>query len=245
MALIEEFEDTGNWLFKKRSLLPLALYVLATLVLFLDNEEFVNFQNNYWEIGCFLVSMLGLVIRSITIGFSPANTSGRNTHGQVADTLNTHGIYATVRHPLYLGNFFMWFGIILYTGNIWFIITSTLIFWLYYERIMFAEEAFLRRKFKDIYEAWAGKTPAFMPAFSTWKDAKLTFSFKNVLMREFYGLFAVAISFAYINFLKNYIELEQWYVDPIWQITVLITFVIFIVLRTIKKKTKLLHVEGR
>ena len=33
------------------------------------------------------------------------NTSGRNTHDQVADSLNTSGIYSIVRHPLYVGNF--------------------------------------------------------------------------------------------------------------------------------------------
>ncbi len=245
MALKEEFESRGNWLFKKRSFLPLVLYVLATIVLFIDRDDFIDFRNDYWEISCFLVSMLGLAIRAITIGFAPAGTSGRNVHGQVAETLNTQGIYSTVRHPLYLGNFFMWFGIIMYTGNAWFILVAALIFWLYYEKIMFAEEEFLRKKYGSTYETWAAKTPAFIPDFSKWTSAKLEFSFKNVLKREFYGLFAVGVSFAYINFLKNYIELDRYHIHLNWIVVVVVTFVIFIVLRTIKKTTQLLNVEGR
>src|SRR5690625_4190690 len=112
-----------------------------------------------------LVSIAGLSIRLVTIGFTSKNTSGRNTtEGQVADTLNTTGIYSTVRHPLYLGNFLMWLGIALWTGNFWFIISFCLFYWVYYERIMFAEESFLRKKFGDRYLEWAEQTPAFFPS---------------------------------------------------------------------------------
>jgi len=55
------------------------------------------------------LSMFGFIIRAIAIGTTPKGTSGRNTkEGQVAESLNTKGIYSMVRHPLYLGNYFMW-----------------------------------------------------------------------------------------------------------------------------------------
>ena len=49
--------------------------------------------------------------------------------------------------------------------NIYFIIIVSLIYWLYYERIMFAEERFLERKFTDNYIKWSEGRPAFIPSF--------------------------------------------------------------------------------
>lgn len=106
----------------------------------------------YSFIGCFCgLIAFGSDIRAIAIGTSNKNTSGRNTKQQVAEALNTKGIYSTMRHPLYVGNYFMWIGIVAYTGNIWFVVLVSLAFWLYYERIMFAEERFLERKFGEDY----------------------------------------------------------------------------------------------
>lgn len=163
MSLVEEFDKTGNWFFKYRSYLPIILYPLATIVLLMEYEKDIKLTELSFSIICLGISVLGLLVRIVVIGFTPKGTSGRNTDKQVAETLNTSGIYSMVRHPLYLGNFLMWFGIILYVNNIWFAITVTLLFWLYYERIMFAEEQFLKGKFGKEYEEWALMTPSFFP----------------------------------------------------------------------------------
>ncbi|WP_277232666.1 isoprenylcysteine carboxylmethyltransferase family protein [Phocaeicola salanitronis] len=128
--------------------------------------------------------MAGTFIRIYTVGHTPVHTSGRNTAGQVADSLNTTGIYSIVRHPLYLGNFLMWFGISLLTCNGGFIIAFILAYWLYYERIMYAEEDFLRRKFGVDYLRWAERTPAFIPNFKLFKPSDLPFSWKKVAKKR-------------------------------------------------------------
>ena len=143
MSLNNEFETTGNWLFKHRSFLPLIIlpflfYCLLTPV--------NNFYNILFYAGL-VVSLLGECVRIFTIAFVPAGTSGRNTKQQLATSLNQTGIYSTVRHPLYLGNFFMFLGPFIFTGNIYGIIILILAFWIYYERIMFAEEAYLIKSF--------------------------------------------------------------------------------------------------
>ena len=132
MTLSEEYNKTGNWLFRKRSFLPLILYVFATITLLFEHKEILDFSNIFWALSCFFISLIGLGIRILTIGYVPKATSGRNTDKQVADVLNTTGIYSIVRHPLYLGNFFMWLGIILYVGLLWFTFVCILIFWIYY-----------------------------------------------------------------------------------------------------------------
>ncbi len=175
----------------------------------------------------------------------PKGTSGRNTDKQVAETVNTKGIYSVVRHPLYLGNFLMWLGIIMYVNNIWFAIACSLLFWLYYERIMFAEEQFLKGKFGDQYLKWSMTAPPFFPKLKGWQKADLEFSLKNVLKREYNGLFAVGISFAYLNILKNYLATKTFMITDFWLYTLIITFLIFIILRTLKKSTRVLEVDGR
>lgn len=250
MALTEEFEKTGNWLFRWRSFLPLVLYVLAATVICADADSHQPLFTMQWAGICLVIAMIGQIIRSITIGYTPKGTSGRNTKmGQVAEVLNTKGIYSTVRHPLYLGNFFMWLGIIMYVGNQWFTAICILLFWLYYERIMLAEEQFLRRKFGAQYEKWSETIPPFIPSLSKYKSSGVSFSLRNVLKREYSGFFAVFLSFALLDALKNYIHLgfTQWQdaITPFWWILLLINFPLFLLLRFLKKKTKILDVEGR
>lgn len=246
MALREEFEQTGNWLFKRRGWIPMLLFPVAGAVIWFDKAEWIDFRNPYWAMGCLALSMLGLVVRAITIGHTPKNTSGRNTkEGQIADKLNTTGIYSTVRHPLYLGNFLMWLGIILYTGHDAFVVFSIAFFWIYYERIMFAEEAYIRGKFGREYDEWAAKTPAFIPCFKGFTKASLPFSLKNVLKREYTGFFVTIFSFALINLMKNYSYFREELPEDIWLFLLGAGFVVYIALRSISKYTKWFTVEGR
>lgn len=245
MSLTRELRNTGNMLFRHRSYLPVVLYPLATLVLFIERDTLIKLSEIPWSLACLFISFLGLFIRILVIGYVPKGTSGRNTHGQVAETLNTRGIYSVVRHPLYLGNFFMWLGIIMYVGSIWFTLLCVLLFWIYYERIMFAEEQYLKDKFGKDYKKWSKETPAIIPKFRAWKKANMKFSVRNVLKREYNGFFAVIVSFVYVNFIKHYSLDNTLAVDKIWLILLGIGFLIFITLRSLKKHTRALHVEGR
>src|SRR5690554_7017051 len=123
MPLQEELEKQGVWLFRYRSILPVAILLIGTF-LYLRTEIYPEtfFLEDtpyelYYESVCLIISLAGLGIRIYTVGHTPQNTSGRNVKGQLADSLNTTGMYSIVRHPLYLGNFFMWLGPALMTGN--------------------------------------------------------------------------------------------------------------------------------
>jgi protein-S-isoprenylcysteine O-methyltransferase Ste14 len=111
MALVHELENTGNWLFKRRSWLPVILVVAGIFVMYLVNRQSILFDMRD-ELIFLGISLFGEAIRILTVGFTPRNTSGRNTiNGQLADELNVTGIYSIIRHPLYLGNFFMWLAV--------------------------------------------------------------------------------------------------------------------------------------
>jgi protein-S-isoprenylcysteine O-methyltransferase Ste14 len=237
MALLNEYIKSGNYLFRKRSFIPLVLYVLATLVIVIDRADILYEPDRWWSGICLVVSLSGLAIRIMVIGTVPGGTSGRNTTKQVARSLNTRGIYSIVRHPLYLGNFLMWLGLIIYVGNVWFMLVSALLFWIYYERIMFAEEDFLEEKFGDDFHEWASQTPAFIPSIKKWKSPELHFSVKKVIRREYRGQFALIVTFVYLNLLKNYMVLGKLDLSGHWTVLLILGAILFVVVHLIKKQT--------
>ncbi|MBI5666025.1 MAG: DUF1295 domain-containing protein [Nitrospirae bacterium] len=248
MALREEFAKSGNWLFRWRSYFP--LFIVPLLLIALRQSKYLEqtageTAEYLWEGFCALVSFSGLLVRCIVVAYAPKRTSGRNTAHQKAETINTTGLYSVVRHPLYLGNFFIFLGMVLFVQVVWFAILAVLSFWLYYERIMFAEEEFLRGKFGDTFLEWAEKTPAFWPRFRNWQRPALTFSFRNILKREYTAFFLIIASLALLDVAGDIFTGGELKIDEVWSTLFIIGFVIYLVLRTLKTKTRILHVEGR
>ncbi len=248
MALREEFEKQGDWLFRKRSYLP--VIILPLLILAIKDESIIREHfgivfSNVYELSCILISSLGLIIRAITIGFTPKGTSGRNTGNQRADELNTKGIYSVVRHPLYLGNFLMFFGVFLFMKTWWLVLIAVAYTWIYYERIMYREEEFLRGKFGDNYVKWSSTVPAIIPNFKNWQKSDLNFSLKNILKREYSGFLGIIMSFSLLKLTINYFDRGYLYLSKTWLLFLICGVSFALLLRTLKKKTKILHVTGR
>lgn len=240
MALLHSLESEGNWLFKRRGWLPVVLFALAVPVIL--NTQYSDISVNtkqYAFVLAVVVSFIGQWIRAYTVGTTPASTSGRNTEEQVAESLNSTGIYSTVRHPLYLGNYLMWIGIVIYTLNAWFVLVVSLMYWLYYERIMFAEERFLERKFGKAYLDWSLKAPAFIPRFSQFVKASIPFSFITVLRREYTGVLNTVIGFLFVDVLRYYSEFGEFKFFPYQGYILAVTVVMVLILRTLKKSGKL------
>ncbi|HRX32375.1 MAG: DUF1295 domain-containing protein [Bacteroidales bacterium] len=250
MALQEELEKQGVWLFRYRSYLPLVVLLIGT-ILYLRTEIYPDTffleetpYEIFYEMGCLLVSLLGLFIRIYTVGHTPKNTSGRNVKNQLADYLNTTGSYSVVRHPLYVGNFLMWLGPALITGNLWFIVAFCFFYWIYYERIMFAEEQFLRKKFGETYLNWAKNVPAFIPKFRSFVKPNLPFSWKKVLKKEKNGVFALFLIYCTFDILGEVIENEHEY-NYFIIFACIATGVAYFILKYLKKHTSFLNEENR
>lgn len=246
MALIHELENSGNFLFRHRGQIPVVLFVMAVPVIwFTDYSCFGPNWNLILLSTSVLVSFLGLLIRSYTIGTTPLGTSGRNTDHQVANELNSDGIYSVVRHPLYLGNYLMWIGIVIFTFNIWFVVVVTLLYWLYYERIMFAEERFLERKFGEEYMKWSLQAPAFIPNFSKFKKGKEPFKIRAVLRREYSGFMATIIGFLFVAVVRDWV-ITRDFVFPMEFVWIFLgAGFVTVLLRSLKHYTNLLTLEDR
>ena len=246
MGLREEFEATGNWLFRRRGYLPLLLFPL--LLVAARGSTYPSEDHRLdvaWEGVCLLLALTGLALRVATVGFVPRDTSGRNTRGQLAGSLNTSGFYSVVRHPLYLGNYLMWLGVALFPRSWWAPVIVSLVFWLYYERIMFAEEEFLRRKFGPLYTSWAAITPAFLPRLTLWRRPGARFCLLTVLRREHSSLLALMASLTVLEVASEHAYTGRVVVDPVWGTALAATLVLCLAVRVVKHRTRLLHVEGR
>jgi len=246
MTLEKELARTGHFLFRWRGFLPilLTLPMLAAMQGFKGSHP-LHVPHEGWAIFSMAISFCGLGIRMGTVGFAPAGTSGRNTRWQRAAALNTTGMYSIVRHPLYLGNAIIWLGVSMFCQTWWLTVIFVLVYWIYYERIMMAEEDFLREEFGDAHLDWASRTPAFIPALRQWRRPDLPFSLRTVLRREYSGFFAIVACFFLLESTRHVVVYGQLVFKPHWAVLFLAGLLVYATLRTLKKRTRLLVVKGR
>lgn len=261
MALKQSLEKNGSFLFRYRGQIPLFVFLLG--LPFIYFSYFTDSYNHYIQIfgdklSAFwvvitiisvLISFLGLSIRAYTIGTTPRGTSGRNTKKQVAEQLNTKGVYSIVRHPLYVGNYLMWAGLLIFVANIYLFLIASLLYWIYYERIMFTEECYLESKFGEQFINWSFGVPAFIPAFRKFKKGDVPFSFKSVLRREYSGAFAITLCFTLVDYIRYYaITLHENTMHPQWirpsMICLLVMGLLMLILHTLKHHTQVLNPEA-
>jgi len=241
LPLVEQLTASGGRLFRRRSYLPLAfivpeLYVMATVPPGLPVSRVLL------DLACLGIGLVGLGIRVWTVGHVPSGTSGRSTLGQRADTLNTSGPYSVVRHPLYVGNFVMGLGVACFPGVWWVVLIYVLAFWLYYERIMLAEEDFLRHTFGDAFLGWAERTPAFVPDPRKYVSPSFPFSLRNVLGREYNGALALVVVMTLLDAAGVLGSEGRLGVHPRWIYALAVVALVWAVAMTLKRATRWLDV---
>jgi protein-S-isoprenylcysteine O-methyltransferase Ste14 len=109
---------------------------------------------------------------------------------------------------------------------------------------MFAEEQFLRKKFGEKYINWSKRTPAFIPNFKNYTKSNLPFSWKKVMKKEKNGFFALFLVFAVFNISGEIIEKDTDY-NYFVIIVCILTMIMYIVLKCLKKYTNMLNEDNR
>jgi protein-S-isoprenylcysteine O-methyltransferase Ste14 len=248
MRLRDALIKQGGWLFRWRSFLPL-LMVLIALPAFRDSlvpESAGRFGfDDAWALACVGVSLFGMAIRFYAAGYAPAGTSGRNTKVQRADALNTAGGYSLVRHPLYVGNFFVTLGVVLVVGCWWFAVLYVLLFALFYERIIATEENYLGDKFGARWEEWAARTPLAIPRFKNYRRPELPFSLRAAVSNEYHVVFNVILAFVFMEVMATLMTEGRLELDTPWRGAALAGFGMWLTIRILKKHTKVLDAAGR
>jgi len=244
MVLKEEMERQGGWLFRWRSYLPLLMIPIVAAAL--SHSEGLErlaggTVDGLFEGLCVAISFVGFAVRCLTVGFIPPAISTRNRGVGQAPNLRTDGTYSVVRHPLYLGNFIITLGIVMFTEVWWLVVIAVLAFALYYERIMLAEEEALRRKFGNAYDQWAGKVPAFIPRFKKWQQPATPFYFRSILKKEYTGFMEIPVAFAALELAGNWLVRRKLEISPAWIVMLAVGLVTYVTLRTLKKTTRVLE----
>jgi protein-S-isoprenylcysteine O-methyltransferase Ste14 len=253
MSLHEVMVRHGHTLFRWRSYIPLLLagpLLIALKEAAVIEDIMGGGLEDIWVLLCFLLSLFGLSIRWLTVGFVPAGTSGRNTQGQRAETLNTTGVYSIVRNPLYLGNFLTILGVVLSIKVWWLVLMVSMFFFIYMERIILAEESFLSEKYGEQYNSWREKTPVIIPDFKNWVPPALPFSLRTVLRREYQGLLGMVTAFFVTEIITDLVfeheAFSEWVIeDAAWPALFALTLVFCLSVRYLKKHTDVLKVAGR
>jgi steroid 5-alpha reductase family enzyme len=165
-------------------------------------------------------------------------TSGRGTDAPYADSLNTTGMYSITRNPIYFGNFFTFLSPVLFVRNFWLIILYIAIFALYHERIIFAEECFLQRKFGSDYKEWGTHTPIFFPCFTLWRKPARLFSWKMAVRRECISFFTLVATIWSLKLFEHYLDYQNIVFDRVWLVMFAVSGTVYLIVAAIVQFTR-------
>ncbi|HDY75330.1 MAG TPA: isoprenylcysteine carboxylmethyltransferase family protein [Candidatus Marinimicrobia bacterium] len=153
--------DIRNFFFKYRSYTPIPL---ALMIIYFSMPMLPYL---WYGLACLTI---GESIRFWAVSYAGGITRTTNVG---APALCSSGPFAHVRNPLYIGNLFIFSGIVLVAGapNIWAMLVLTWIFFIIqYALIVDLEEKTLSGLFSDHYEIYKQNVPRLIPRLSSWKN---------------------------------------------------------------------------
>jgi protein-S-isoprenylcysteine O-methyltransferase Ste14 len=101
-----------------------------------------------------LVSLLGLLLRAVAAGSILKD-----------EKLADGGVYGRLRHPLYVGSFFLGLGLSVAAGQWWFPLIFSALFGWTYSLTVRAEERELELRFGEVFRIYRAQVPAYFPRF--------------------------------------------------------------------------------
>lgn len=148
----------GNFLFRHRNW----VFPFVMIALFLGLKPIPaggSPTTDLWlDLAGIVVVLAGEIVRGAVVGLVYIKRGGLQKKVYAAD-LVTDGMFAHGRNPLYVGNLLMLAGYLLIHNNPWIYVLGGLFFLTAYHAIVAAEEAYLRDKFGDGYDAYCRDTP--------------------------------------------------------------------------------------
>ncbi len=246
---LRESPVVGRWLFRYRSYVPFALLPLVIYETYANRGRLADLEglDHAWGFVCMGVAFTGVVIRALVVGHAPPGTSGRRTRAQMAEVLNTTGMYSLTRNPLYLGNLVITLGIVAAVRSFELSVGIFLLFIVYYDGIIAAEEVFLEGKFARRYSRWVSSTPWLFPRTRGWLAPGRPFSWKKFVKSEYQALFGIVLAVFIVETARRGFRAGEASaaLDATWMIVFASTAFFYVVVRIIHKWTGLLLEQGR
>ena len=132
---------------------PLFIVLLVLLLTQLKPE---------WFVPGLIVSILGEILQVWC--FSTIKTQKQ---------LTRVGPYMFIRNPMYIGRFFLIFGILLMTGNVWILIAYTILYYFYMVNRVRREEKILGELFGAEYDKYCQAVNRYIPSLKAVDPQKL------------------------------------------------------------------------
>lgn len=178
--------DLGRTLFRFRSLTPVPVVFLIAWLLWRSRGVAGAEGGGWWWLLGPAVALAGQALRFYVLGLVPEGTSGQGSVIE-ASTLNTRGPYAYVRNPLYVGNLLIVVGLLLVAQDPWVALVALAFFFGEYFFIIRAEEAFLRSRFGEQFDAWCREVRRWVPRLTPASQGTLRpggFDWRRALKKE-------------------------------------------------------------
>ena len=155
--------DIREFFFKNRSYTPIPI---AIMIIY-----FAGTDSSFRLVG-FVLLLLGEAIRVWAVSHAGGAT---RTLKVGAPSLCTSGPYSLSRNPLYLGNMFMYIGIVLIAGipnGLFMVVLTAAFFLIQYTLIVSLEEETLDSLFGNEYLEYKKNVPPILPRLKPWNGAK-------------------------------------------------------------------------
>tara|TARA_Y100000816_G_scaffold289512_2_gene276102 strand:- start:66 stop:653 length:588 start_codon:yes stop_codon:yes gene_type:complete len=148
--------------FKKRSYTPIPIVLIILY--------FSHLSYPFWAYGAILITF-GELVRLNAVRFAGGRT---RTTKVGANSLCTSGPYSRTRNPLYIGNLFIYSGVVLFSGGIYMfqLLTIVILYFIFqYSMIISLEEEKLLAVFGQNYIKYKNNVPRIIPLLKPW-DSK-------------------------------------------------------------------------
>ena len=222
----------GNFLFKHRSFTPVPLIILVFIIFRpIDPGE----KNILVNLVGLLISLLGESVRIIAVGYAHEGTSGRESYLR-ADSLNISGIYSIVRNPLYIGNFFIFTGLVIVFSNIFALFAFIIFLILQYYFVVLAEENFLKEKYGKDFETYCRRVRRIIPTFKDYRENQNPFNLKKVVFKENDSVFNMLVMYILVLLYKEKAFTDSISRPFVYIIPGVILMAAYIIVKIIKRR---------
>ncbi len=188
----------GEIFFKLRDYTPIPLVILMII--------FASVTLHSLIVGTVLM-IFGETIRFL--GVSHIGGVSRTRTYSTGQKLITNGLFGRVRNPLYVGNFFLTFGIVVVSNvNIYFTVLYPVFFFLQYIPIVNWEEKNLQKNFGKEFEDYKSKVPRWIPAIirKTETDSNAKPDYKKALKSERSTLTAAIVLYIIVLWRSQWLD---------------------------------------
>lgn len=177
----------GNFFFRHRNLaFPLMILAVYFLVPPPDKAFGSEVLEEWKDVLALGLVLAGLALRVTVLGFIHVRRggSGKKVH---ADVLYRDGMFGVCRNPLYVGNLLIYSGVFAMHGDWRVLLGGVAVFGLIYQSMVYAEEAYLEKRFGEAYAVYKAEVPRWGFHLSRFKasTAHMRFSLKQGLFVDY------------------------------------------------------------